>query len=601
MIAIGSGGSFSVATLAGFLHEFYTGFVGRAATPLEYLAMPRVRASVICFSASGRNRDIATAFKAAAQNEAGPVGALVMESKTPIHALQTQFSYANVAEYADSTIKDGFLAVSSLVASATLLIRAYETVLGQCTSLPDDMQAVASTAIGRPTFDRLSDEVMSVVERHVVSVLYTPNAKPAAVDLESRFVEAALGALHVADLRNFGHGRHHWMAKREFETGVLMLIGDNLGTLADRTMSLLPPETTIARIDLNGPAPLQALAALITSLHVSEAAGRSAGIDPSKPGVPAFGRKLYRLGPGVTKKRQSELNLEAALRRKVPPSEQREPGRRAVWESAYRQTMKRLATTTLHGVVLDYDGTLCSLRKRFDLLSDEIGVALTRLVNYGCVIAIATGRGPSAGQALRAALPAACWDDVVVGYYNGGIVTLLADDRDLLVSCLNSDPLLEAFLANSFFVDAKIRANAVQISIRLNNGLSLQHAIEIARGIVSENSQDANVLASSHSIDIVRGNVSKLDVVRVLQSNLADPKANILRIGDKGAWPGNDSQLLDDPFGLSVDQVSSHMYHCWNLAPAGVIGVQASLYYLSRIEPNNRGMRLRIRSSDRGY
>ena len=590
-----------MAALAAFLHEYYTGFVGRAATPLEYLAMSDVRASVICFSASGRNRDIATAFKAAAQNEGGSVGALLMASNTPIHALQKRFSYAKVAAYAELKVKDGFLAVSSLVASAILLVRAYETALGRCASLPGDLQAAASAAIGRPSFDSLSDEVMSVAERRVVSVLYTPIARAAAVDLESRFVEAALGPLHVADLRNFGHGRHNWIAKHATETGVLMLIGDGLDILADRTMSLLPPETAKARIDLEGPAPLQALAALVTGLHVSEAAGRSAGIDPGKPSVPAFGRKLYRLGPGMTNKRQSDLNLEAALRRKAPPSDLREPGRRGAWEAAYRRAVERLQTATLHGVVFDYDGTLCAQHERFDPLSAKIGAALARLVKSRIAIAVATGRGPSAGQALRAVLPEACWGDVIVGYYNGGINTSLADDRDPLVGCTNPDPLVEALVADPFFSDAKIRANAVQISIRLNTGLSVKHAMEMARRIVSESGQDANVLASSHSIDLVRGNASKLAVVSALQLNSSNSNATVLRIGDKGAWPGNDSQLLDDPFGLSVDQASCHMDHCWNLAPAGVLGVQATLYYLSRVESNEQGMCLRIRSSDRGY
>src|SRR3954471_4703185 len=53
------------------------------------------------------------------------------------------------------------------------------------------------------------------------SVLFSPSLAAAAADLESRFIEGALGNLHAADWRNFGHGRHHWMAKRPSETGIV--------------------------------------------------------------------------------------------------------------------------------------------------------------------------------------------------------------------------------------------------------------------------------------------------------------------------------------------------------------------------------------------
>jgi hypothetical protein len=41
--------------------------------------------------------------------------------------------------------------------------------------------------------------------------------------------------------------------------------------------------------------------------------------------------------------------------------------------------------------------------------------------------------------------------------------------------------------------------------------------------------------------------------------------------------------LLDDPFGLSVDEVSPSTEACWGLSPRGVLGVQAMSYYLDRI------------------
>src|SRR5262249_48930587 len=145
------------------------------------------------------------------------------------------------------------------------------------------------------------DEITTFAERALVptttSILYSSSLRPASVDMESRFVEAALGNVHATDLRNFGHGRHHWFAKRTDETGIIALVGDDQESLASRTLELIPDSVPIVRVDFKGPKDEQALAGLLVSLHVAAAAGRLRGIDPAKPGVPEFGRRLYHLAP----------------------------------------------------------------------------------------------------------------------------------------------------------------------------------------------------------------------------------------------------------------------------------------------------------------
>src|SRR5207244_3270959 len=77
-------------------------------------------------------------------------------------------------------------------------------------------------------------------KRPTVIVLYGPETYPAAVDLESKFTEAALGSTQLADYRNFAHGRHHWLAKRGTDTGVLAIVTDGDRELAESTLTLLP-------------------------------------------------------------------------------------------------------------------------------------------------------------------------------------------------------------------------------------------------------------------------------------------------------------------------------------------------------------------------
>ena len=75
---------------------------------------------------------------------------------------------------------------------------------------------------------------------------------------------------------------------------------------------------------------------------------------------------------------------------------------------------------------------------------------------------------------------------------------------------------------------------------------------------------------------------------------------DILRIGDKGVWPGNDAEMLDHPLGLTVDEASPNRRHCWGLAPAGVKGLQAALYYIDRLEWGQTGGRLKLLAGDKG-
>ena len=140
LIAIGSGGSFSAASFAAQLHERITGRLSKASTPLAYLKGPLPDAAVLCLSASGRNRDIKAAFEAAALAERGPVSALVMAKQTPLHDLAAKYSSANVVSVYDTSFRDGFLAVATLLASSVLLARAYGNVISRDLGLPDCLQ-----------------------------------------------------------------------------------------------------------------------------------------------------------------------------------------------------------------------------------------------------------------------------------------------------------------------------------------------------------------------------------------------------------------------------------------------------------------------------
>ena len=131
--------------------------------------------------------------------------------------------------------------------------------------------------------------------RPTTLVLYGPSTRVGAIDIESKFAEAALGHVQLADYRNFAHGRHHWLAKRSETSAVLAFISDADRALAERTLNLLPADVPQARVSFDGGPSAAALASLLAALRITGWAGAGRGIDPGRPGVPEFGRKLYHL------------------------------------------------------------------------------------------------------------------------------------------------------------------------------------------------------------------------------------------------------------------------------------------------------------------
>jgi hypothetical protein len=77
-------------------------------------------------------------------------------------------------------------------------------------------------------------------------------------------------------------------------------------------------------------------------------------------------------------------------------------------------------------------------------------------------------------------------------------------------------------------------------------------------------------------------------VAHIIQEFGIDPY-EILTMGDQGAWPGNDSSLLEHRFSLSVDVPSRRLDRGWKLAPSHKRDVDATLWYLDQIRLDGGG------------
>lgn len=597
--AIGSGGSLTAAHALAQLHQNVTRQLGVVATPLEVTGSSAAPLTNWLLSAGGSNVDILAAARRLIVQEPRQIAMLCGRPGSPLAELAKAHPFVDLLLFPPPAGKDGFLATNSLLGFITLLVRAYLLEMGS-----EGEWELVRTEVA-PLLDDASKhtEQWSLVtkalwSRETTLVLHDVESRVGAIDLESKFTEAAVGNLQVADYRNFAHGRHHWLAKRGEDSAVLALYSPANAALAGRTLDLLPSTIPVARIAVPEPPMAAMLASLIVAFRVTGWAAHARGLDPGRPGVPDFGRKLYHLPlPRTPAPIIGSLSARdtAAIERKagMPVLRLADEGKLDQWRAGLKMFRQHLQQGVFHAIVFDYDGTLVDTRHRFDAVSPEITGELTRLLGSGVKVAIATGRGASVRRDLMTALPEALWADVTVGYYNGAEIAALDDESAPDGQSAPCDSL--ATLASALRSQPELAARAVQsdrkfqITLESRPGLSEARLWDLAHDVLlTLRRRDVIVTRSSHSIDIVPAHVSKANVLATIHAQVE--RGDILAIGDRGRWPGNDYALLAEPFALSVDEISVDSATCWNLGEPGQRGLNVTLDYLRALEPRLGGV-----------
>ncbi|MFN0050629.1 MAG: sucrose-6-phosphate hydrolase [Planctomycetales bacterium] len=611
LLALGSGGSFTVSQFACHLHQSIAHKPASAVSPLQaaFLQLPLAEMSVFVPTAGGNNTDVLGAVQRIAEREPRNMLVLCATPKSRISRLVSRYQFVNLVEYELPSGRDGFLATNSLLAFAVLLARSYAAVRGGSLALPKDVRELLGDQRELTDTDWLDRRCQPLWERTTLIVLHGTSTTTTAVDLESKFTEAALGNVQISDLRQFAHGRHHWLAKRSSETAVLALISDDDRELADQTLRLLPSHVPVHRMEIAASGWLADLAGLVRSFLIVGSAGRARGIDPGRPGVPSFGRKLYHLNAfrGSRETRAMSYCEQRAIERKSGETVQslQASDRLSMWRDAYKEFTTAVSITRFQGLVVDYDGTLCDECQRHGPLPKDVTQYLTNFLKAGIQLGIATGRGKSVRDRLRKAFTKTLWKRIVVGYYNGAEVTTLDNDsspdgRDVVGAQLVQ--IRQAIEHDRYLTaSAETTYRQSQVTLIPKAAVALGAVWEHVEQLVHRtNGAHARVLRSGHSVDIVAWETSKLAVAERVRTLVIDnSEAPVLCIGDRGRWPGNDFELLGGDFGLSVYEVSPDPHHCWNVCPPGQRGRQATLFYFRNLVVTRRGLRLRLSPSER--
>lgn len=598
VIGVGSGGSFTVASLLCKLHEAYTGRVSRPSTPLEIICNPTLAASspIFLISAEGKNPDIVEALQRARRHSPRAVHVLTNRATSPLTQSVDQLTDVSTHVF-ELAQKDGYLATNSLLLDAVLIARAY----GELNESPDYLPAELSqlrtgTQSLEEWFAHSKAFVDDCVSKGALTIIYSPLLKPIADDLESKLSEAALLHTQLADLRSYAHGRHLWLANRPQECAILALIEPSLERLWGQMRALFPAEVPTLTMDLAGATPRDLIAGLVAQMYLVSAIANGLGLDPGRPEVRQFGRDLYyvNLRDAIPPPVDDESNVEASkydvLGARWPSRRSSGPMRRAKDEY-----IAAIQNQRFRAVVFDYDGTLCSSQRSRSTPPKAILEHLERLVRSGIVVGIASGRGGSVQEGLEKLLPSDVLPRILLGLYNGGSLT------DAATTPIKEQETSE-FLSHVTRIIVRLKALGVpilehktthpyQVSVRFRDGLSTDNVWFVIADALRQAGLDlSSMVKSKHSVDILATGVTKSRLIaHIIQSFKIDPY-EILTMGDQGAWPGNDSALLEHRFSLSVDVPSRRLDRGWKLAPPHRRDVDATLWYLERFRASDSGL-----------
>ncbi|WP_104595438.1 hypothetical protein [Xanthomonas arboricola] len=588
LVVVASGGAKVVAEWACRMQRMAFGCAAVAMTPLEYVALPvPVRATTWLVSAGGRHPDVSLAAQAAARRGDRCVVGIIGQSDSPLQKYLEAELRSEIVTFHLPPGRDGFLATNSVWAMACALAKAYVRWLPSIAPL-DDSHCARLVAWGADTASAIANLCR---DGRGLVVLHDAWTSLGAQDLEARVTETALANLWISDFRNFGHGRHFWIADRGDRTVLVALSSPSSDLLATQTLALLPSTAQTLTVQTPEDGIASGLASLAWSIHATAQWANGSGRDPGRPGVPRFGELLYEGGFPYPEPVPVDADGYALLR-KAPSAAAVNSD---IWRAALNTARVLLHSTPVGAVVMDYDGTLVDSSKRYQPLDECIAKELRRLLDLGVVIGVATGRGDSIQQELREALPdPRHWPRVIVGYHNGAKVLRLDEVAPELDGEPSHHQLLAAYevLMRELHVSdlGTLRCRQHQLTVTPIAGQSLTHAWRATRECLDRHGMEGiRVWLSSHSVDVLSPVCSKLHVVEHVANVAGCTLEAVLRIGDRGAWPGNDWELLAAPLCVSVDECSSDPSAGWNLAPPQMKGMRATTHWLRRLQRDGEG------------
>lgn len=570
-VAIGSGGSAIMAEFFARCRSTLGLGLTVVQTPMEFVLAQDNWADfdVWLFSAGADNPDVAAAFTAGLGSAAATIRLLTVneQGSTALAAGRHDRAQVFVAPVAER--KDGFLATHSLVAMVSCMLAASD-LLAKRFPVAETLERyaleveriVAGTEATVPDF-HAGDTIV---------VLHDPQCRTFATLIETSLWETGIAPVQRADFRNFAHGRHVWAARHPDSMFILAVMTAVSRGIWSQIRNALPQDIRQSELDFGQAGRFKSAASVIEGLMTVHFLGQATGTDPGKPGRGEFAKAIYddsgladlarRLGPAIRHK------LDAVQLHDDPAC----PA--IAVDIARDDWLGAISEVRVGAIVLDYDGTVVPTEARLNPPTADLIGELTRLADSGIAIAFATGRGGSAGDALRQALPERLHPKITVGYYNGGHIRPLSVDIDTDPPAANPDlAALAEWIEEQDLLKPEVTLKRGKIQITINHADVMSPAAFLGALARFPAIADGRIkgVSSHHSFDLLPAGTSKTLVSKELRRVILDG-AQVLAIGDSGKPGGNDTELLAEPPSVSVDEVCGNLSGSWSLfgrAPSG--------------------------------
>lgn len=587
LVAIGSGGSYTAAEYLATIHESKTGNVSDARTPLKFLTSQfNSDICLVLISASGRNKDIIRSLSRARSMDIDNILVVTNNADSSLANEARELGRSLVFDIDLSVRKDGYLATNTLVGTLLAIQRGYSEAFGLGSENSVSLEEYVHPG---KTNEEYLNELQARSEKlhncRTLLILSGGWSEVGAVDIESRMAESGTKDTQLTDIRNFAHGRHQWIVQHTDDTGIISFIDPEISPIASKTLKRVPNNIPTVDLSTQHRGPEAGIAQVVNSLYFLYLLRSSKEMDPGNPYVPDWARKIHHLTPTLDRGPSNKtINRHST----------------SAQSSHQINLITRLSHSEIHGLVLDYDGTLVETHDRFYPPKSKIENNLNKLLEEGMNIGVATGRGKSARKDLRQVIDEEYWPQILIGYYNGTDIDFLTeedapdgspktDNEGLLslVNILNKDGL------DMFTIET--RPNQVSIE-NLPTNMNSEDAWFVIQNIIQKHDLPIKAYTSGHSVNAIPSDASKVSVVERI-ADLADTTPdNILRIGDKGAWPGNDHQMISHRMGISVDESAVIGPGGYRITSPGYRGPGATIRLLDSLQPVSGGWRMNIES-----
>ena len=528
--SIGSGGSLCLAKYWQNICENQGVGIAKTLTPYEFYNTKSTAHTVALFSASGKNHDILQVFRLAI-SRGSKVLVFTTSKKSALVNLTKSFPGQAYAIYpSNNTPKDGFLAVNSTVAMSCLIVQFVQYLWGEnCCDRLNPVKIALN--------DHLKEKKDIKAANNTFQIITSEWGTPAGYDFEARLAESGLGPCFLTDPRNFGHGRFLWLEKWRNTTSIIIFATKSSKAFINRFLNTLPNDIPIYAII----SPLEGLYGatycIVRSILLFGDLAKKSGIDPGKPEVPEWGKKLHR------------------LRYNFKPNNEHQ----FVKFPSHKKGNYPAITSLFSSIALDFDGTIIDTKDRFCDLREDIISELERVLSQDIIIGIATGRGGSAYKLLRKQISKKYYHKIILGLYNGTLLFSLNDKMPIPSNNWSLQEQIDGLVKECINEHEKISSRPTQISIRDINIEQKKELINHLENKLGQHSSYVRMQISGHSIDILPHWATKISVVQALNKIC---RHNTLCIGDQGQLGGNDEELLNWNPSISVGELRPASNNC---------------------------------------